>query len=153
MLPCHVPAMISCGQMLVSLLPHNLDFSNFPVSSCWSNTSYSCSWVCCASPQSRLPWGPSYPSEVWQFWCLHIGIIMNTNNSLDSVLLVTVKYKLIHHPNYAWVRWDHWHSAVSWRKVIPPVHHLHHAWSFSCRYLFFLCKNLRGGDRNGECRC
>lgn len=122
---------------------------DLPVSRCWSHFSPAMIWISAQFAVHPPGWGchgGSHPSEgqfplwIYQFWCLFAGIKWTLLTCwiqpafLAKSFLVTDKCKLIHHPNCAWGRY--WHSAVSQRKVFAPVHHLHHTWSFSWRYLW-----------------
>lgn len=85
-------------------------------------------------------WGTKLPFWMYQFWCLFAGIKWTLITcwiqpaSLAQFFLVTYKCKLIHHPSCAWGRY--WHRALPQREMFAPVHHLHHTWSFSWRYLW-----------------
>lgn len=117
-------------QVLVSLLPSVI----------WISAQFSVHPPEAAMGTKSPIWGTKLPFWIYQFWCLFAGIKWTLVARwiepafLAKFFLVTDKCKVIHHPNCAWGRC--WHSALSQRKVFAPVHHLHHTWSFSWRYLW-----------------
>lgn len=130
-LPCLIPAMTCRGQNLVSPLPSKIlisaPFAVHPLAEGIMGT------------KSPI-WGTKFPFWIYQFWCLFAGIKWTLvtcwiqPSFLAKFFLVTVKCKLIHYPNCAWGRY--WHRTLSQREMFAPVHHLHHTWSFSWRYLW-----------------